>query len=416
MRYGITRGKNGAIVVSLAFALIVVAPELWASPAKSGPAPSENVTGERGGEASQTRSRQDPTPAADETEWPMFRGGPSLCGIAGGSLPQSPSLLWAFEAGDAIRSSAAVGYGKVYFGSDSGTVFAVDEETGKQVWSFETGDMVESSPCILDGTVFIGSADGYLYALDAATGELHWKYETGDRILGGINRTSSPDGKKTWILAGSYDTMLYCVDAEKGKVVWTYETGSYINGTPAVVDGLVIFGGCDAAIHVVPVADPGSAVRIDAGSYIAGSAAVRGPKVYVGHYGNELLCIDREERIIDWKYHDREFPFFSSPAVSSSRVVIGSRDKRLHCVDREDGTGVWTFPTGGKVDSSPAICGDRVVFGSDDGRLYIVRLSDGVREWSYEIGDSVTASPAVAGGKIFIGAEDGRMYVFGSGE
>jgi outer membrane protein assembly factor BamB len=83
-------------------------------------------------------------------------------------------------------------------------------------------------------------------------------------------------------------------------------------------------------------------------------------------------------------------------------------------VKRDSGELVWTFNTGGKVDSSPVVVGDKVVFGSDDGRLYIVSLTDGRELWSYEIGQPVGSSPAVADGKIVIGSDDGGIYCFGA--
>jgi outer membrane protein assembly factor BamB len=114
-----------------------------------------------------------------------------------------------------------------------------------------------------------------------------------------------------------------------------------------------------------------------------------------------------------WTFHDRNFPYFASPAVAKDRVVFGGRDKLVHCVKREDGTPLWSFATRGKVDSSPVICGDKVVTGSDDGRVYIISLDKGKELWSYEIGRPVGSSAAVVDGKIVIGADDGSVYCFG---
>src|ERR1700692_830790 len=44
--------------------------------------------------------------AADD--WPQFRGNPSLTGIATSAVPKTLKLLWTFEAGDSIESSAAI--------------------------------------------------------------------------------------------------------------------------------------------------------------------------------------------------------------------------------------------------------------------------------------------------------------------
>jgi len=193
-----------------------------------------------------------------------------------------------------------------------------------------------------------------------------------------------------------------------------YETGNYINGAPAVADGQTVFGGCDAILHVINLADGQKVKEVEAGAYIAGSVALDGGRAYFGHYENEFLCIDivKGERV--WTFKDRNFPYFASPAVTAELVVFGGRDKRLRCVNRADGKPRWAFTTQGKVDSSPVIVGDRVVAGSDDGRVYIVSLADGKELWHYDIGEAITASAAVASGRIVVGSEDGSVYCFGA--
>lgn len=238
--------------------------------------------------------------------------------------------------------------------------------------------------------------------------------QTGDRILGAPNWVKSPDGSALWILVGSYDFKLHCVDAGTGRSNWVYETGNYINGSPAVFANQTVFGGCDAILHVIGLAKGEQVKEVEAGAYIAGSVAVADHRAYVGQYENEFLGVDLAEGKVLWRYKDRSFPYFSSPAVTADKVVFGGRDKRLHCVARADGRPLWTFATRGKVDSSPVVCGNKVAVGSDDGRLYVVSLAEGKELWSYEIGRPVTASPAIVEGQIVIGSEDGGVYAFGS--
>jgi outer membrane protein assembly factor BamB len=347
------------------------------------------------------------------SDWPMFRGGQSLLGRAAGSLPDSLQVVWKFKTNGEIKSSPAIAGGVVFIGSSDKTVYAIDLATGATVWSYQTGGDVESTPCVIDGGVFVGSSDGFLYALDAKMGSFRWKYETDSKILGAANWVRSPDGKGIWILVGSYDSNVHCVDSASGRAVWTYETDSYVNGSVAVAEGQVVFGGCDEMIHAVSVADSNEASQIDTGSFIAASAAVLEGQAYVGNYDGKFICADIAARKVVWDYGDGESPYFSSAAVTGDLVIFGGRDNRVHCVRRSDGKPVWTFKTLDEVDSSPVICGDKVVVGSEDGRLYMLRLSDGGKVWSYEIGQPVTSSPAVAGGIVVVGSDDGYVYAFG---
>src|ERR1019366_7832432 len=56
-------------------------------------------------------------PAADD--WPQFRGNPQLTGVAAGPVPAMLKLLWTYDAGEAIESSAAIAGGTVYVGAQS---------------------------------------------------------------------------------------------------------------------------------------------------------------------------------------------------------------------------------------------------------------------------------------------------------
>jgi eukaryotic-like serine/threonine-protein kinase len=344
----------------------------------------------------------------------MFRGNPGLTGVSPAKLPATPKLLWNYKTGGPIKSSPAIINSRIFIGSDDKQLHCIDAKSGKRIWAFATEAEIESSPLVLESTVYVGSTDAGLYAVDAQTGKQRWVAKTGDKILGAPNWVPAPDGQGNWILAGSYDYKLYCFDAKTGKTNWTFETGNYINGTPAVAEGKTVFGGCDALLHVVSLKDGQKVKEVEAGAYIAGSGAFEGNRFYIGHYENEFLCADLAEGKIAWRYKDRAFPYFSSPALTKDRVLFGGRDKKLHCVKKENGEEIWSFATKGKVDSSPVVCEDKVVFGSEDGRLYILNVADGKSVWEYEIGQAIIGSPAVVDGLIVIGSEDGTVYAFGA--
>ena len=345
--------------------------------------------------------------------WPIFRGNPALTGVAGDTLPEKPGLLWTFKTGGPVKSSAVIGAGKVFIGSDDGNLYALSFSDGKQVWAFKADSAVEAPPLLAGRAVFAGSVDGVFYAVDAEGGGLLWKAPTDGKILASANVVPRRDGPAR-ILFGSYDFKLRCLDAEKGTTNWVFESGNYINGACAVSDGRAVFGGCDAMVHVLQLDDGKEISQTDAGAYIGASVAVAGNRAYVGDYENQFLCIDLARTNAVWRFRDQEFPFMSSAAVTEDRVVFGGHDKTLHCLNRADGKSVWSFVSHGRIESSPVIASDKVVFGSADGRVYLVAMRDGRELWSYDTGQPVSSSPAVAGNRIVIGCDDGNVYCFGA--
>ncbi len=347
-------------------------------------------------------------------DWPMFRGNPSLTGVSTAKLPAAPALKWNFKSGGPIISSPAIVGDRVFFGSGDSNIYCLRLDDGHREWAFTAGGAFEASPLVLDGRLYLGDLNTNFYCLDAGSGKVLWKYGFDDKVKSSANWYPAPDGKGRRVLVGSYDFKLYSFDAVTGRTNWVYETGNYINGSPAVTDGQTAFGGCDALVHVLALADGRQVREIEAGAPIIGSAALIDGRAYVGHYENEFLCLDLREGKVLWRYRDRAFPYATSPAVTADRVLFGGRDKRLHCVKRDTGDAVWVFATRGKVESSPVVVGDKVVFGSDDGRLYLLNLADGKELWKYELGQPVQSSPAVVEGRVLIGCDDGHLYCFGA--
>jgi outer membrane protein assembly factor BamB len=98
-------------------------------------------------------------------------------------------------------------------------------------------------------------------------------------------------------------------------------------------------------------------------------------------------------------------------AIGADGTVFVGADRQLHALAPENGAELWTFPTGGLIESSPAIASDGTLyFGSYDQKLYAVNR-DGTEKWSFGTGGVILASPAIgADGTIYIGSADQRVY------
>ncbi len=345
-------------------------------------------------------------------DWPMFRGDPSLSGVSTAKVSTPLRLKWTFKTDGPVMSSPAIVGDRVYIGSGDSNVHCLNLADGKARWTFTAGGPIEASPLLLDGRLYIGDTLTNFYCLESKDGTVIWKRGFEDKVKSSATWYQPPGDKPKAVVVGSYDFKLYSFDALTGSTNWVYETGNYINGSAAVADGLTSFGGCDAVVHVLNLADGTKNREIEAGAPIIGSAALLDGRAYVGHYENEFLCVDLREGKVVWRYRDRAFPYTTSPAVTTDRVLFGGRDRRLHCVERETGKSVWVHQTRGKVESSPVVAGDTVFFGSDDGRLYAVSLKDGSQLWQYEIGQPIQSSPAIVDGHVLIGSDDGSLYCF----
>ena len=94
-----------------------------------------------------------------EADWPMFRGGPALLGVAGGKLVSKPASLWTFKTKGPVKSSPAIVGSQAFVGSSDSNLYALHFETGAKLWSFKSGGEIESSPLVRGGRVFFGATD-----------------------------------------------------------------------------------------------------------------------------------------------------------------------------------------------------------------------------------------------------------------
>ncbi len=263
------------------------------------------------GEENTSQTKADPF---QTMSWALPRGSSLMSGSIPDKVITSPRIAWSFDAAAPISGDAGVYGDRVYFGNDDGLFFALDLETGEESWRFETGDVIESEPAISSGLVFFGANDGQFYALDRLTGEERWRRQFDDKVPGGANLANSPIDGEPWVLVAGNDGMLRCLKAIDGSDVWSYQTDNLINGSPAMLDdSRIIFGGCDAFLHIVNLENGESIEQYETNAYIPCSVAVYDGIGYSGNYANEVLAFDPGDRGQIWTYSDRQFPFLARP-------------------------------------------------------------------------------------------------------
>ncbi|REJ76834.1 MAG: serine/threonine protein kinase [Planctomycetota bacterium] len=366
------------------------------------------------------------TEAGDEPatpDWPNFRNGAHLRGIASSDLPDDLELLWAVPTPDGVTATAAIVDGRVYLGVLHGEVLCLDLEDGSEIWSYrsiESTDPKQFAPgfnapaTVSETAVYIGDEDGVVHAVDRDSGAKRWIFQTNGEIKGGV--TLLPDGR---VMVGSHDGHLYCLDAGTGEEVWACETFGPVNGSQAMDGQFTFVTGCDKPVlRVVDVEAGKQEKEVPLEGLLIASPALMNDVLYFGTPDGEVFALAWQEEQTVWTWSDprRGQEIHSTPAVTDELVLIGSGDKRLHAIDRETGEERWNFETRGAVDSSPVVVGDRVFFGSADRTLYGVSIEDGSERFRYGAGQRITASPAVGYGRLVIGTEgrDGRILCFGA--
>ena len=350
------------------------------------------------------------TDASPPEAWPVARGTASGCGVAGGTLPDQPGLLWTFTVEDQdFQAGAAIDGGSVFVGSVGGTLYAIELATGKEAGTTRASRATRPRPAVREDRVFIGDQDGEFACVDAKSGKLLWKYATDGPI------DSAASFYRGNVLFGSEDGNECCLDAASGKLVWKADLEDQVRCQATIAGNRGYFATCGATLYIIDLDKSATMNKVLIDAPTGCAAALGKDRVFVGNEDNQFLAVDLVKGEIAWRFENlaQPMPFRSSAAVAPDGIYVGSRDKKLYAFDPQTGRLLWDFTTRGMVDSSPVVVGDRVFFGSQDGRIYGLDRKSGKEVWHYEAGGKILASAAVAAGRLVIGSSSGHLYCFG---
>lgn len=109
-------------------------------------------------------------------DWPTFRHDAARSGVASCPILDSPERRWKTTIDGRLTAPVVAG-GKLYVASlHRHTLYALGEDTGKELWTFTVEGRIDSPPTIYNGMVLFGSRDGCVYCLRASDGALAWRF------------------------------------------------------------------------------------------------------------------------------------------------------------------------------------------------------------------------------------------------
>lgn len=137
-----------------------------------------------------------------------------------------------------------------YQDAKSGGITAQDLPRLKLKWAFGYSGVAaaRTQPTLAGGRLFVGSDSGEVHALDPASGCTHWSFKAaaGVRTAPSVAPYSA-NGKRGYaVVFGDARATLYALDADSGATLWTLKLDTHasagITGAPIVHDGRVFVG------------------------------------------------------------------------------------------------------------------------------------------------------------------------------
>ncbi len=196
----------------------------------------------------------------------------SSAGLTASQIPNL-KLKWAFGfpgARTAYGQPNVVG-GRVFVGSNDGTIYAIDAQTGCLYWMYRAKSMVRSGVVVgPDKRAYIGDLDANLYALDTETGKLIWQKKADDQPFARITGTPKLYNGRLYVPIASQEENaganpiypcckfrgnLVAIDAKTGAVIWRAYTSPEPKPTGVSKTGVQFYGPSGATTWSSPTLD-----------------------------------------------------------------------------------------------------------------------------------------------------------------
>jgi polyvinyl alcohol dehydrogenase (cytochrome) len=165
----------------------------------------------------------------------------------------SPQTMCAAKAGTFTNPLAAPGWNgwgvnasnARYQDAAAAGITAAAVPRLKLKWAFGfPGDIAaDAQPTVIGGRVFVGSQSGNVYALDAATGCVHWFFQAAASVRAAVSvgRVDTSSGSRVVAFIGDRAANVYAVDAGTGELLWKTKADdspiARVTGSPAFHNG-----------------------------------------------------------------------------------------------------------------------------------------------------------------------------------
>ena len=344
-------------------------------------------------------------------DWSMFKNDISHSGYTDDVVNPPPVLKWTKNLGFETDSSPVIVNNVLYIGTNFG-LHALDVQSGRELWAYHTNGFLKSVPAVSDDVIYFGADDRRFYALNARNGTPLWM---NDKAMNGYK--TSPLVVNNRVYSMPIDGSFYAFDTRNGEIIWSTLVGKISESSPAVGEGIIVFGTDGGTIVALDSSNGREKWRYDAGvSDIRSSPAIAGGTVFIGSNDGSVYAFAADKGTLKWKYSTRD-NVESSPSVKNGVVYVGSRDSSFFALDASTGKEKWKFQNSGPVVSPPAISSDVVYFGTRNNFIYGLDANTGKILWKRSTGqndkDYIT-SPAISGNMLFAVTHSGLLYAFSS--
>ena len=247
---------------------------------------------------------------------------------------------------EAIRLWLSLPFGKKEYGPSDQALrpdFSVNKQYPKvtRAWHKSLKGGLYSTPVTDGESLYIGDDVGMFYCLDLHTGATKWTFDTGMRIVG------SPAVADGVVVFGSANYNIYGLDTKTGKPLWTYTTQQAVMGAATIHEGVAYIGGGDGRMFAFDLKTGALKWSFDElKNYVLTRPLVYNDKLYFGAWDTYFYALHLKDGSLAWKWSNgKSNPKLSPasvwPVAADGKIFITAPDRYFTCLDAETGAEIW---------------------------------------------------------------------------
>ena len=250
------------------------------------------------------------------------------------------------EATDGMPHWLSLPFGKKTYGPSIDSLrpdFSVNEQYPNVTrhWHHALQGGIYSTPVTDGKRLYIGDDIGTMYALDLKTGKTRWTFPTGMRIVG------SPAVSDGVVVFGSANYNIYGLDAHTGKELWHLTTNQAVMGAATIHEGVAYIGGGDGRMFAIDIRSGQVKWSFDQlNNYVLTRPLVYANKLYFGAWDTYFYALNLADGSLAWKWNNGKGNTKLSPAsvwpvAADGKIFITAPDRYFTCLDAETGEVLW---------------------------------------------------------------------------
>ena len=320
------------------------------------------------------------------------------------------------------KLNMAVNEHTLFAADHSGTVVALEVDTGRQQWSVDLDLPISGGLGYGDQKVVLGTIEGQVYTLNAQDGSVLWSSSVSSEVL------STPSVNSDIVVAQSIDNRIYAFDAETGEELWQHDAGAPIlsvrgNSSSMILNNMVIaafdngkltaFNSENGSlIWETRLAVPKGRTELERMIDIDGEPILVGDIIYSVSYQGRLGALTRGTGRNLW-FQDSSS--HHSPAYSDGKLfVTEAKNHSVKAYKAGNGKVLWNNDQLAYRElNGPATFGNTVAVADAEGYLHLLDTESGVFVGRAKVdGSGVSAPLLVVGETLLVQSNNGSVSAF----